>query len=234
MRIDKTGAAGTRGVNTLNVAGDTVLPDKATFVHAVYATLANGYNGQPLASEYSDYGYGGELVEGARALDTGDQYALALTAWYTLHDTTWPTHLLAAEGALWASGQLGRIRPAGHPRRGSRANLELLRDSLAADFAADDQASGFGDRSHRTAFQSAVTALCVQDSDGGRLLSATNAGVAHTWNLLDDGREIDLARADVFSWVPTDVTFTTRATVLGDAAVRERYTDLAELFATFD
>jgi Domain of unknown function (DUF4338) len=42
--------------------------------------------------------------------------------------------------------------------------------------------------------QCAVTALIVQDAFGGELLRSTIGGIAHYWNRLDDGSEIDLTR----------------------------------------
>jgi hypothetical protein len=42
--------------------------------------------------------------------------------------------------------------------------------------------------------QCAVTALVVQDALGGVLVRADVDGVAHYWNRLDDGREVDLTR----------------------------------------
>lgn len=42
--------------------------------------------------------------------------------------------------------------------------------------------------------QCAVTALVVQDALGGALVRADVCGIAHYWNRLDDGQEVDLTR----------------------------------------
>ncbi len=77
--------------------------------------------------------------------------------------------------------------------------------------------------------QCAVTALVVQDFFGGELVRGRTHSATHYWNLLPDGRELDLT-ADQFDTVPVFVEASPRSReyVLSFAATRERYQRLRD------
>ncbi len=72
--------------------------------------------------------------------------------------------------------------------------------------------------------QCAVTALVVQDLFGGELLRGNIVGGTHYWNLLSNGREVDLT-VEQFDADPviSDVELRSRAYVLSYPATRARY-----------
>lgn len=66
--------------------------------------------------------------------------------------------------------------------------------------------------------QSDVTALVVQDHEGGTLLTATLDGVQHYWNVLPDGTHADLTGTH-----PDTGEAIERDTLLADPAIAARY-----------
>jgi hypothetical protein len=72
-----------------------------------------------------------------------------------------------------------------------------------------------------------VTALILQDHYGGELRRGLIDGISHYWNVLDDGREIDLTRRQFQALaVPADVQMRDRQYVLSFPETRTRYEHL--------
>jgi hypothetical protein len=77
--------------------------------------------------------------------------------------------------------------------------------------------------------QCAVTALIVQDVFGGCLLRAALPDGSHYWNLLPDGREVDLTRAQFGEAVDlSDVVVRSREYVLSSPDTELRYRVLSD------
>jgi hypothetical protein len=85
---------------------------------------------------------------------------------------------------------------------------------LPAEWSADNPAVG----------QCAVTALVVQDLFGGELRRGIADSETHYWNLLPDGRELDLT-ASQFETRPefVETALRSREYVLSFEATRDRY-----------
>lgn len=105
---------------------------------------------------------------------------------------------------------------------------DRLRAQLQAAWDADtafDGASWTCDRPERG--QCAVTALVVQDVLGGAIMRARVHGESHYWNLLADGRELDLTRGQFDCWPDPAPEFVTRDYILSHDSTVRRYRLLA-------
>lgn len=100
----------------------------------------------------------------------------------------------------------------------------LLQAAWGADTAFDGT-SWSSDRPERG--QCAVTALVVQDALGGTIVRASVHGESHYWNLLADGRELDLTRGQFHSWPDPAPEFVTREYILSHDSTVRRYRLLA-------
>lgn len=105
---------------------------------------------------------------------------------------------------------------------------DQLRGKLRAAWCAEtafDEATWSSDRPERG--QCAVTALVVQDAVGGEIVRAMVHGESHYWNVLADGREIDLTRDQFDTWPDPEPEFVTRDYVLSHPSTLRRYRLLA-------
>jgi hypothetical protein len=76
--------------------------------------------------------------------------------------------------------------------------------------------------------QCAVTALVVQDAYGGRLLRGEVEGRSHYWNLLQNGRSVDLTRDQFGCFKPLNIRIATREVILEGSNTIQRYRLLGE------
>lgn len=71
-------------------------------------------------------------------------------------------------------------------------NLSYLSERLREAWSADTSADPNWTTDNRPLGQCAVTALIVQDYEGGDLLRCAIPGGSHYWNRLPEGAEVDL------------------------------------------
>lgn len=230
----------------------TLEPGKAAFLNSVEAGLSSATD--TLGTISCDYGYGGEWHETASELDKYELVELALVAYYDyIGALPWASWLIAQE-ARWlvggaTSGRSGqRVPPAFYPDRLADQLDGLRRWTLDAHawsertstLEADVYAEACG--LDRSAGQSLVTALLVQDRFGGHIVSVelkrpANGYGYHTWRRhvsthhynVVGGYVVDLTRDQYRDYSPLAAPVVCdRAELLADEANAARYAALLE------